>query len=250
MSARGRSVPRRTPPVRSTRMQSACALLAGALSAWALAASLPSASAAASAAASASEARAEPSEVGYSAASLYNLANAYARDGKPGLAVLNYERAGLLAPGDPDIAANLHAVRAAAHVSAETPSGILRVVGAVDPEWCAWLGVLGLIIASGSVLGARRPLRRAGLCVGLMLLAIPAADAIVLWPTLHSAVVLRSDTPVRAAPAPMGDSLFALNEADTVRVRAEHDEFVLIQAGHGRTGWVSRASLGFVVPRP
>jgi len=32
---------------------------------------------------------------------LYNLANAYARAGKPGLAVLNYERAKLLEPNDP-----------------------------------------------------------------------------------------------------------------------------------------------------
>ena len=33
--------------------------------------------------------------------------NSYARAGKPGLAVLNYERAALLAPDDPDINANL-----------------------------------------------------------------------------------------------------------------------------------------------
>jgi hypothetical protein len=51
---------------------------------------------------------------GYSAAALFNQANAYARAGKPGLAVLNYERAQLLAPNDADIAANLHFVRAKA----------------------------------------------------------------------------------------------------------------------------------------
>jgi hypothetical protein len=48
----------------------------------------------------------------------------------------------------------------------------------------------------------------------------------------------------------MGDALFALNEADTVRVRAVREEFVLVQAGQGRTGWVARASLGLVVPEP
>ncbi len=208
------------------------------------------------------QARAESAETGYSAASLYNLANAYVRAGKPGLAVLNYERAGLLAPGDPDIAANLSAVRTAAHVSAETPGDIARVIGAADPGSCAWLGVLGLLIACAGVLGSRRARRRshrhvpgrrlghAGLCVGALLLAVPVADMVVLWPKLHAAVVLRSDTPVRAAPAPMGDALFALNEADTVRVRAVREEFVLVQAGQGRTGWVARASLGLVVPEP
>src|SRR3982074_279247 len=46
-----------------------------------------------------------PAQPGYSAPALYNLANAYARAGKPGLAVLNYERAKLLDPSDPDVAA-------------------------------------------------------------------------------------------------------------------------------------------------
>jgi Flp pilus assembly protein TadD len=55
---------------------------------------------------------AQPSQPRYSADGLYNLANSYARDGKPGLAVLSYERAALLAPDDPDINANLAYVRA------------------------------------------------------------------------------------------------------------------------------------------
>src|ERR1041385_4838407 len=37
----------------------------------------------------------------------YNLGNAWFRQGKMGLAVLNYERARRLAPRDPDILANL-----------------------------------------------------------------------------------------------------------------------------------------------
>ena len=36
------------------------------------------------------------STTGYSAAGLYNLGNSYARAGKPGMAILNYERASLL----------------------------------------------------------------------------------------------------------------------------------------------------------
>ena len=60
---------------------------------------------------------ARPSQPQYSADGLYNLANSYARAGKPGLAVLNYERAALLAPDDPDINANLEYVRTSAHVA-------------------------------------------------------------------------------------------------------------------------------------
>ena len=68
---------------------------------------------------------AQPSQPRYSADGLYNLANSYARAGKPGLAVLNYERAALLAPNDADINANLEYVRAGAGVRPE-PRGQLN----------------------------------------------------------------------------------------------------------------------------
>jgi hypothetical protein len=47
---------------------------------------------------------------GYSASALYNKANALARTGNVGPAILSYERARLLAPSDPDIADNLKAL--------------------------------------------------------------------------------------------------------------------------------------------
>src|SRR5271154_2724545 len=68
----------------------------------------------------------QPQPAGYSAAALYNLGNAYARTGKPGLAVLNYERARLLEPNDPDINANLRHVREAAGLPAESRNALDR----------------------------------------------------------------------------------------------------------------------------
>ena len=191
----------------------------------------------------------------YSAASLYNLANAYARGGQPGLAVLNYERAALLAPQDPDVAANLLLVRTAARLPIDTPGRLIRWFGAIDPDWFAGLGVLGLLLAGGGLylargVGPRRMLGRSSLILSVLLIALPAADAVVLWPKLHAAVVLRAATPVRAAPAPMGDALFTLPEADTVGVRAAHEEFVLVRTRDGRAGWVAKADLGFVVAQP
>src|SRR3984957_18273696 len=94
----------------------------------------------------------ESEPVGYSAAGLYNLANSYARAGKPGMAILNYERASLLAPGDPDIEANLRFVRAAAHLPAETPDTLDRVAKIASPFWMSWLGVLGLVMVGASVI--------------------------------------------------------------------------------------------------
>src|ERR1700751_6044975 len=84
----------------------------------------------------------QPRQQRYSADGLYNLANSYARAGKPGLAVLNYERAALMAPDDADINANLEYVRASAHVRTEPRSHFARVVLVVSPASAAWIGVL------------------------------------------------------------------------------------------------------------
>jgi hypothetical protein len=197
---------------------------------------------------------AEPA-AGYSAAALYNLGNSYARAGKPGLAVLNYERARLLAPGDADIEANLRYVRAAAHLADATPDGFERAVtAAASPAVIFWLGVLGVLLIGSSALAAtlterRRWLTRSALVMGGALLGLTAANAAVLWPRLHQAVVLAAATPARATPVPMGDTLFVLPEAETVHITAAHDEFMLVRTAAGREGWVARANLAPVVAR-
>jgi hypothetical protein len=94
-------------------------------------------------------------EARWSAAALYNLGNSYARAGQPGLAVLNYERARLLAPNDPDIEANLRHVRDAAHLPSETKSVFARTATAVSPAVASWLGVVGVLVLGASVLAGR-----------------------------------------------------------------------------------------------
>jgi hypothetical protein len=209
----------------------------------------------------------------YSAAGLYNLGNSYARAGKPGMAVLNYERASLLAPDDPDIETNLRFVRNSAHLPPESSNAIERYVKRIDPTLLAWAGVLGVLLAGVSLIagrlsgrktagdhsggrrtdtrriGARRGLRRAALLVGVALMGVTVGQAVVLWPRLHAAVVVTDAAPVRVSPVPMGDLLFTLPEAETVKVSAEHEGFVLIRTRTGRTGWVSRSNVVPVLPR-
>ena len=81
----------------------------------------------------------------YSADDALQPGNSYARAGKPGLAVLNYERAALLAPEDADIRANLDYVRAAA-MCLSARSRLARIAEAASPAVAAWMGVLGLAL--------------------------------------------------------------------------------------------------------
>jgi hypothetical protein len=197
---------------------------------------------------------ARPSQPQYSADGLYNLANSYARAGKPGLAVLNYERAALLAPDDPDINANLEYVRASAHVATEPRSRFARVAQAVSPVLAAWAGVLGITLVGLGML-SRRITRRfqwvriGGIVMGAVLITLTASNALLLWPRMHEAVILINQTPVRVAPVPMGDTAFVLPEAETVTITAEHEDFALVRTRRGLSGWVARANLGAVVPQ-
>lgn len=189
----------------------------------------------------------------YSSDALYNLGNSYARAGKPGLAVLNYERAALLAPNDEDIKANLAYVRAAAHVAREPRSRLAQLGETVAPVTAAWLGVSGLVIIglglNSSSVGRRfRRLRVICIPLGLALLAVTVSNALTLGPRVNDAVVLVHEAPVRVTPVPMGDTSFALHEAETVTVTAKHEDFMLIRTRDGRSGWVARGDVGLVVP--
>jgi type IV secretory pathway VirB2 component (pilin) len=197
--------------------------------------------------------QAQPSLPQYSADGLYNLANSYARAGKPGLAVLNYERASLLAPNDGDINANLDYVRASAHVPTEPRTRLARFVQAANPTLAAWIGVLGIVLVGMGLLARKITTRFqwtwiGGVILGVASMSLAVSNAVLLWPRLHAAVVLINQTPARVSPVPMGDTAFVLREAETVTITAEHEDFVLVRTRGGRSGWVARASLGAVVP--
>jgi tetratricopeptide (TPR) repeat protein len=191
---------------------------------------------------------------GYSAAGLFNRANACAREGKSGLAILNYERALLLAPNEADIAANLHFVRAKAGLPDAPENWFTRSLRYARPNTLAWLGSLGLVLAGMSLLLVRLyPKRRLALrsltFAGVLLVATAIGSAITMWPRINEAVVISREAPARIAPVSAAEAAFKLHEGETVTMRAEHQDFALVQTSAGRSGWVARADLARVMPQ-
>lgn len=191
---------------------------------------------------------------GHSAAALYNLANAYARAGKPGLAVLNYERAKLLDPSDPDIEANLHRVRDSAGLRPRAVGSLDRLTQLASPATISWIGILGLLIAGLSLLAreanrAHRGKLLAAALIGFGLIGVTAGSAVAVWPTLHEAVVVGHAVPVRVSPTLIEEPIFTLPEAETVGISGEHDGFMLIKTAAGRTGWAPGSNLALIVPK-
>ena len=196
---------------------------------------------------------AQPPQPRYSADALYNLANSYARAGKPGLAVLNYERAALMAPGDADINANLEYVRARAHVLAEPRSRFARIVQVASPASAAWIGVMGIALVGTGLLAVKvspgfRWVCAGGILLGVALTSLSVSSAVLVWPRMHEGIVLVDRTPARVSPVPMSDTAFVLPEAETVTIAGEHEDFALIRTRGGLMGWVARANVGAVVP--
>jgi len=191
---------------------------------------------------------------GYSVAALFNQANAYARAGKPGLAILDYSRAQLLAPSDADIAANLRFVRAKAGLSDPVENWLPRRLTYARPNTLARVGCFGLLLAGISTLllhlyPQRRLAFRSLTFVGALLVATAISNAIVMWPSVHEAVVINREAPALTTPVLAAEPLFKLREGETVTVRAEHQDFALVQTLPGRSGWVARADLARVVPQ-
>jgi len=189
---------------------------------------------------------------GYSVDRLYNQANAYAHSGKTGLAVLNYERALLLAPADADVQANLHWVRD--HAGLSTPASTMaeRVVAGWSPNVLAYAGSVGLLlIGSGLLVGSLLPharwLGRSAWIGGAALVIFAAASAAMTWPKMNEAVVI-SDASARISPVTNGDVSFKLQEGEVVAVEAEYHDFALVQTDAAHSGWIPTAELSRLVP--
>ena len=178
----------------------------------------------------------------YSAASLFNEANAMSREGRTGLAILNYKQA------DAAIVANLRLARAQAGLPNPPAGWWNRIFGSLPANAMAWLGSFGLIIAgSGLLLTAlhrpRRPGLRVVIALGGMLVAAAVGSASATLPRLSEAVVVARNAAARVAPAAAGEVAFQLKEGETVKLDGEADGFVLVRNPAGQSGWVARGEV-------
>ncbi len=190
---------------------------------------------------------APPTAATPSAAGLYNAGNSFARQGDVPMAILNYERARVLAPNDVDIKANLEHIRAGAGLPTQTGSWLENHARLGNPNVLYWSGVVGIALLGTSVLVLSFSERRrlAGLIAAVIAAPLCVAaivDCIATAPVLHEAVILRASA-VRVSPVPGGDTLFTLPAGQVVSVTDDYQDFKLIKTDAGRLGWVAAADV-------
>jgi hypothetical protein len=180
---------------------------------------------------------------GVSANLLFDLGNAALRAGRPGEAILAYERARLLAPRDAAIQANLRQARQVAELPAVEETAWTRLAAQLSPDGWALAATATLFLACllliPAVLGSEaRNLRP--------LLATATIALLLLWSLFATrldraglAIVTGSDPTLLGAPFASALPESNLKAGESVRLLGEHDGFLLVRTADGRSGWTS-----------
>lgn len=188
---------------------------------------------------------------GISAPLFYNLANSYAQAGQRGRAVLNYERALLLAPGDSDIRGNLELVRRDGGLFQEEQSPVQRFVSFLGLN--QWLGLTAaafvlfwVVLLLPASLMYKRTTRYGLAAVCLFVTAIAGGGAAGQYRHWQGGVVVVSDARLRVSPFESAASTGAIQEGRLVYPGRVHNDYVLVIDEAGRSGWLAAGAFELI----
>ena len=191
---------------------------------------------------------------GESAMVYYNLGNAYYKAGKVAPAILNYERALLLNPGDSDTRFNLQVARQKT-VDKIEPIGeffLTRWIGTVEDVysadgWAKW-GVASFVLFIGCLVlfffSKWIRLKKIGFFAGICFLLISLVANLFADgqqdKLLHraDAIVFASTVTVKSSPDASGTDLFILHEGTKVTIKSTLGEWSESQLEDGNVGWM------------
>ncbi len=196
---------------------------------------------------------------GESAEIYYNLGNAYYKNDDIASAILNYERALLLSPGDGDIRFNLQLARQRS-VDRIEPVGEFFLV-----EWFqaaqnlagadAWakgavVSFLGFIFCLLLFFFSRWiRLKKIGFYIGMALLVVVvlanifAANQKQKLVNRTNAIIFSPTVTVKSSPSASGTDLFILHEGTKVGIKSSLGEWNEIELEDGSVGWMPKTSM-------
>jgi tetratricopeptide (TPR) repeat protein len=201
----------------------------------------------------------EMTENRVSAQLYYNLGNAYFRDNRLGKAILGYERALLLDPGDSDIRHNLRFAQTRTIDRINTAGdlflanwfrGIRNVFS--SNQWTT-TGIVLFILFLACVAGYlfMRPLwaRKSAFYAGIALFLLMITANIFAFSQKNerirrdSAIVMAGAATVNASPDANSNQLFELHEGTKVKIRNSDGNWFEIQIADGSVGWIHQQSV-------
>ncbi len=180
---------------------------------------------------------------GLSSSLLYNLGNSYAQAGQSGRAILNYERALRLAPGDSDIRGNLEHVRKDQGLFQEEQSWGQRFITLLGlNQWIA-MATFAFVLSAGILLlplslGVKCSTRY-GVAIACLFVAITACSgAIGQYQHWNDGVVVVKDARLRVSPFDSAASVGVIQEGRLMNSGKKHNNYILVTDETGRSGWL------------
>ncbi len=190
-------------------------------------------------------------EDGFSGPLLSNLADCYAQTGRAGLAILNYERALRLSPGDSDSRGNLELLRKNLGLFQEELPLARHAASFLDlDQWTLLAGVFLVFLTLINLAGLRfsngKQVRRwlGGLCLAVLLVA--TAGALSQYRQLDEAVVISNDAHLLLSPFPASSSVGVIAEGRIVYTLKQHGRYSLVEDQVGRTGWLEKDKIASI----
>ena len=200
---------------------------------------------------------------GASADLYYNLGNAYYRTENMTRAVLNYERALLLSPGDADIRFNLQMARSKT-IDKITPESEMffvtwyrSLVNLMSVDAWARTALIALALAIVLVLvflfAGRIWLRKVGFFGAAILVLLFLVSNFFAYMqkrelvNRHGAIVMESAVTVKSTPAAQGTDLFILHEGTKVDIiDGAMKGWKRIRVADGKEGWVETKQIEII----
>ncbi|MGI6074287.1 MAG: tetratricopeptide repeat protein [Fermentimonas sp.] len=192
----------------------------------------------------------------------YNLGNSYYRDGRLGKAILNYERALLLAPGDRDIRHNLKYANER-NVDRIVPTGNVFIVnwftGVRDLLSSRVWGIIGicffllLLVSMGMFLFVgKRWVKITAFYCSIVLLVLAILVNVLAFSQKRErerkdyGIIMTGAAEFRASPDLDSKVLFELHEGAKVRVRSVDGDWREVEIANGSVGWTNKDNLEII----
>ena len=189
----------------------------------------------------------------------YNLGNAYFRDNQIAKAIVNYERALLLNPGDSDIRHNLRFAKTKIEDKIDSADSffinqwIRGIQNLFTANTWATVGIilfLALILAVGLyMISTQIIIRKISFYSGIVLLSMMIIANTFAFKQKNKVVnrstgiVMSASVSIYTSPDAHSQELFRLHEGSKVRIKREEGNWFEIVIANGSVGWLQKKDI-------
>lgn len=189
----------------------------------------------------------------------YNLGNAYFRNGETAKAILNYERALLLNPGDSDIRHNLRFARTRLEDKIDASdkfflnNWVNELMNLFNSNKWASIGIgffIALLISLSAYFFVRIVwVRKTGFYAAIIFLFLMIISNSFAFSQKNSrlnrktGIIMSASASIMASPDANSQELFRLHEGTKVKVKKNDANWIEIEIANGSVGWTSKENV-------